>query len=131
MAKQIHTKMLPEVEVLFKRFKSLGYDKISEFTRDVKSDLAQESWGFYFNGRKGEFGSPDVRSLLIMAHELSLKPEAIKSLLLARGENKIADLVVAGELTSEEKKIIEGIRGLAGDAKKLKLVKDLLAGLRG
>jgi hypothetical protein len=118
---------MDEKKLMEKKFKATGHDKISEFIRDVKSELTQETWGAVLNrGSK-----PELKTLLKMASDLNYTVDELKEILLARGEHQIAAWIAPTSLTSEEKKIIESVRALNGDVKKLKLVKDLLAGLRG
>ena len=118
---------MDEKKLLAKKFKETGHDKISEFIRDVKSELTQETWGAILN--RGN--RPATKTLLTMASELNFTVDELKEILAERGEHQIAAWIAPTSLTSEEKKIIESVRALNGDTKKLKLVKDLLAGLRG
>jgi len=116
---------MKENDFLRKKWRATGHDKISEFIRDVKSDLTQETWGAVMNRDK----RPDLRTLMIMCAEMNCSPEEMQGLLRTRGEAKVALWVAPTTVTSEETKIIEGYRAL--DGKKKKLVVNLINQLRG
>ncbi len=130
MLKEARSTMYTEVSAIYKHFRGLGYDNISEFTREVRSDLSPEAWGSYFNGRKGEFRRPDLRSLLIMMHELSLSPNEIEKILVIRGEHKIASLIAKEDISPEEKTLISQYRKIT-DKGNRELIKKMLHSLRG
>jgi hypothetical protein len=111
-----------ERKLITSKFKALGHDKISDFVRDVKSELTQETWGAVLNrGSK-----PELKTLLKMAADLNFTTAELNSILLARGEKQIAAWISPTSLTAEEQKIIEKFRAMNGDIKKTRLIADLL-----
>ncbi len=118
---------MDEKALMQKKFKALGHDKISDFVRDVKSELTQETWGAVLNrGNK-----PELKTLLKMAADLNYTVDELKEVLLARGERQVAAWIAPTSLTAEEQKVIEKYRALKGDTKKTKLVSDMLDNLGG
>lgn len=118
---------MDEKKLIVSKFKALGHDKISDFVRDVKSELTQETWGAVLNRGK----TPELKTLLKMAADLNFTVEELKAVLFARGEQQIAAWIAPTSLTSEEQKIVEKFRALKGDAKRTRLVSDLLDNLGG
>lgn len=118
---------MDEKKLIVSKFKSLGHDKISDFVRDVKSELTQETWGAILNRGK----QPELKTLLKMASDLNFTSDELKNVLLARGEKQIAAWIAPTSLSAEEQKIIEKYRALNGDTKKTRLISDMLDNLRG
>ena len=118
---------MDEKQLIVSKFRSLGHDKISDFVRDVKSELTQGTWGAVLNRGK----SPELKTLLKMAADLNFTVDELKAVLLNRGEKQIAGWIAPTSLTAEEQRIVEKFRALNGDMKKTHLVSDLLDNLRG
>jgi hypothetical protein len=118
---------MSEKTLILKKFKALGHDKISDFVRDVKSELTQETWGAILNRGK----QPELKTLLKMASDLNFTAEELKQVLIARGEKQVAAWIAPTSLNAEEQKIIEKYRALKGDPTKTKLIAGMLDSLRG
>lgn len=116
-----------ENDLLRKKFRDLGHDKISDMIRDTKSELTQETWGAIINRGK----KPELKTLLKMCADLNFTSNELVEILKTRGEKQIAAWISPNTLTSEEQTLVEKFRALNGDHAKTKLVKDLLDNLKG
>ncbi|KAF0218834.1 MAG: hypothetical protein FD174_2617 [Geobacteraceae bacterium] len=116
-----------EIEFLQRKFAALGYNTVSDFMRDRRSELTKETvTAIIYRGKK-----PDLRSLLKLSVDLGLTTDEMTGLLIARGEKQIAKWVAPVEISRGEQEVIEKVRAMKGDKGKLKLVNDLLDNLRG
>lgn len=118
---------MKENELLRSKFKALGYERISDLIRDTKSELTQETWGAVLYRDK----ACNLVTLLKMCAELNFSSEEIKSILVQRGETRIANLISPKNLTAREMRFLEKLRELKDDQQKIELISNMMDSLKG
>ena len=74
-------------ELIIKKYRATGYDKIAQFVRGTGSRVSEEDWGTVIN--RGNY--PSLETFLKMSAELHCSLKEMHAVLVLAGQEQIAD----------------------------------------
>lgn len=113
---------MTENDLLRQKFKALRIPKIAKFIRAINSQFSAVTWAKVLKRNE----PVDLRTLLIMTQELGFSEAELRSVLIAREEKIIAEMVSPIHFSPTEQMVINKFRKFSSDPIKTKLIMDLL-----
>jgi hypothetical protein len=111
-----------ENDLIRAKYTEYNPKNISSFIKTINSCLSREAW------RKVIVLDEQIetRSLLIMAAELQISAQVLRSLLIMRNEKIIANLITPQSVGPTEEKFLDKFRRISSDPDKVRIVNDLV-----